>query len=56
MRDELREIAGHLNRIVQQNSEIISLLMLSNGLRPLTEAEREWLAKCRREANTVRAA
>jgi hypothetical protein len=45
----LREIAGHLNRVVQQNELIISLLLSAQGLRPLTDAEREWLKACRRE-------
>lgn len=52
----LREIAGHLNRIQTQQQQIIDLLMLSNGLRALTEDERKWLADCRREARGQRAA
>lgn len=45
----LREIAGHLNRVVQQNELMISLMLSAQGIRPLTEAEREWLKACRRE-------
>lgn len=52
----LQEIAGHLNRVQTQQAEIISLLMLSNGLRPLNEKEREWLKACRREVRERQAA
>jgi hypothetical protein len=47
----LREIAGHLNRVVQQNERIIGLLMLQNGLRSLNADERKWLSDCRKEAS-----
>lgn len=43
----LAEIAGHLNRLVQLQSQILVMLRATSGQRNFTRDERAWLATCR---------